>query len=158
MTAAGSLVSPVNKEETMSQKLEITLVFESEQVQYYKGDIVSDLIPVRIGIAQIRLRLENLSDQKVEFVRLDWTDGQPDFIKDEKLNQHLIVIRDENETFDQRGNFSFLPILRIIEKIAGPSARARARAGREFPGPDPTIINTDIPGGAQTAGRIRRVA
>ncbi|HYH45436.1 MAG TPA: hypothetical protein VEG34_07085 [Thermoanaerobaculia bacterium] len=141
----------------MSQKLEITLVFESEQVQYYKGDIVSDLIPVRVGTALIQIRLENLSDQKVEFARLDWVGGQPDFIKDDKVNQHLIVIRDENEKDEQRGNFSFLPILRIIEKADRPSAR-KAGARREIPGPDPTIINTDIPGGVATTGRIRRVA
>jgi hypothetical protein len=142
----------------MSQKLEITLVFESEQVQYYKGDIVSDIIPVRVGTAHIQIQLENLSDHKVEFVRLDWTAGEPDFIKDDKINPHLIVIRDENEKDEQQGNFPFLPILRIIEKIDGPSARARRGTGREIPGPDPTIINTDIPGGVVRAGRIRRVA
>lgn len=134
----------------MNQRLEITLVFENEQVQYYKGDIVSDLVPIRVGTASIQLQLENRSDDKVSFDRLEWPGGQPDFIKDATLTGDLIVISDENETDEQRGHFSFLPILYVHEK--------RAAAKREIPGPDPTIINTDIPGGLVVRERNRRVA
>jgi hypothetical protein len=143
----------------MSQELEITLVFESEQVQYYRGDIVGDIIPIRMGTANILLRLDNQSDHKVEFARLEWEGGQPDFIKDERVTPHLIVIRDENEKEDQQGNFSFTPILRLLETMAAAVGRGSARAEREIAGPDPTIINTDIPGGAlNLSGRVRQVA
>ena len=125
----------------MSQELEITFVYVSKDVQFYEGDIVSDLIPIRMGTADIRLHLDNRSEEKVEFTGLYWPDGQPDFIKDATVSKLLIVIHDTNETVDQQGNFRFKPEL-LIER-------------RPAHGPDPTIINTDIPGGVQA--QLRRV-
>lgn len=137
----------------MSQELEITYIFESEKVQYFAGDLVSDIIPIRTGAARILVKLDNRSGLPLQLIRLYWPAGRPPFIQEENISPVLIAITDDNASYRHRGNFSFMPVVNVMTTDLASSAE------REILGPDPTIINTDIPGAAlAAAGEIRRVA